>query len=108
MSKFGLVPVLAPGGYELEWRCVVRNGRESVLRASQNMFTGQSDVEVDLSAVEKTDSAGLALLLEWISLARQSGTDIRFSGIPEKIHAIAQTAEIEELLAPGYSTSSSK
>ena len=81
---------------------------ESVLRASRDMFTGQSDVEVDLSAVRKTDSAGLALLLEWISLAQQSGTDIRFNGIPEKIHAIAQTAEIEELLAPDYSTSSSK
>ena len=81
---------------------------EKVLRASRDMFTSQSDVEIDLSAVQKTDSAGLALLLEWISLARQSGNDIRFIDIPEKIHAIAQTAEIEELLAPGYSTSSSK
>ena len=80
---------------------------EAILRKSNQMFAQHEKVEVDLSAVEKTDSAGLALLLEWISLAAKRGRQIRYTQIPEKIHAIAVTAEIDELLESAYSSSAS-
>ena len=80
---------------------------EQIRRASQNQFDGQASIEVNLSRVEMTDTAGLTLLLEWISGASHSDVEIRFLDIPEKILAIAQTAEVDELLSGTYSSSQS-
>ena len=45
----------------------------------------ESDLEMDLGGVGESDSAGLALMIEWMRMAKQSGKQIRFAqrrGIP--------------------------
>ncbi len=79
---------------------------DQIHRASKDMFIGQTNIEVNLSGVEKTDSAGLALLLEWIAWSASSGKDIRFAEMPAKILAIAQTTEVDGWLKRSYSYSS--
>lgn len=74
---------------------------EEILRASETPFEEHTQLEIDLSQVVDADSAGLALLLEWVTWANHSVREIRFTGIPEKIQAIAQTTEVEALLARG-------
>lgn len=74
---------------------------ERILRASEEPFSEHTRIEVDLSGVEKSDSAGLALLLEWITWANHSVREIRFLEIPERVRAIAQTTEVEKLLSRG-------
>lgn len=49
-----------------------------ILRESEVPFERHTRIEVDLSGVEKTDSAGLALLLEWITWANHTVREIRF------------------------------
>jgi len=51
---------------------------ERILRASEIPFEEHTRIEVDLSGVEKADSAGLALLLEWITWANHTVREIRF------------------------------
>lgn len=80
---------------------------QRILERSEKLFARDGDIEVDLSAVERTDSSGLALLLEWINQACKAGRKIHFSAVPEKIMAIAETAEISELLGETYSCNSS-
>jgi phospholipid transport system transporter-binding protein len=72
-----------------------------ILRASEDPFAEHTRIEVDLSGVKETDSAGLALLLEWITWANHTVREIRFTGMPEKIRAIAKTTEVEHLLKRG-------
>ncbi len=74
---------------------------ERILRASETPFEEHTQLEIDLSGVTKSDSAGLALLLEWVTWANHSVREIRFTGMPEKILAIARTTEVEPLLARG-------
>jgi len=81
---------------------------ERILRTSEKLFRRQAKIEIDLAGVQHTDSAGLALLLEWVGRARQVGAEICFVAIPDKVRAIAVTAEVEDLLDSGYSTSSKK
>ena len=81
---------------------------ETILRSSEKLFAGHDKIEVNLAEVANTDSAGLALLLEWLSRAANSAMEVRFAEIPEKIRAIAVTAEIDELLESAHSSSSSK
>ena len=74
---------------------------DRILRESEGPFSDYAQIEVDLSAVEHTDSAGLALLLEWITWANHTVREIRFVEIPERIVAIAETTEVEKLLKRG-------
>ena len=72
-----------------------------ILRASEDLFEEHTRIEVDLSGITETDSAGLALLLEWITWANHTVREIRFLEMPEKIDAIAKTTEVEGLLRRG-------
>lgn len=74
---------------------------ERILKASEGPFEDHTQIEVDLSGISMSDSAGLALLLEWVTWANHSVREIRFTGMPEKILAIARTTEVEQLLARG-------
>ena len=102
MSEYELVG-LGDGHFELRGDVSFQTA-EDILRSSEKLFAGLASIDVNLAAVGETDSSGLALLLEWISRAAGAKAEIRFSNIPEKIHAIAVTAEISELLERAYSS----
>ena len=74
---------------------------EQILRVSEEPFEEHTQLEIDLSEVTASDSAGLALLLEWVTWANHSVREIRFTGMPKKILAIARTTEVEPLLTRG-------
>lgn len=73
----------------------------AILRESEEMFEAHTLIEMDLSGVTETDSAGLALMLEWITWANHTVREIRFHGTPDKIDAIAKTTEVDHLLKRG-------
>lgn len=54
--------------------------------------------DVDLGAVEATDSSALALLLEWLSWARAAGAEVTFSDPPGSLRVIAELSNAHELL----------
>jgi phospholipid transport system transporter-binding protein len=56
---------------------------------------------IDLGGVVASDSAGLALLIEWLSIAKAAGRGLRFENIPTQLQQLARLSEVEELLAPG-------
>ena len=72
---------------------------EQILRVSQRVFAQHENVRVDMSAVEKADSAGLALLLEWMSWEKQGVAKFDFVAIPTSVLAIAHTAELKDLVS---------
>lgn len=74
---------------------------DAILRESEELFEHHTLLTVDLSGVTHTDSAGLALLLEWITWANHTVREIRFEGMPAKIDAIAKTTEVDSLLKRG-------
>lgn len=74
---------------------------ERILRASEKPFEEHTQIEIDLSGVTDSDSAGLALLLEWVTWANHTVREIRFEGMPERVMAIAKTTEVDGLLSRG-------
>lgn len=88
------------GRYRLSGEMTFRTAGK-ILRTSEEMFEPHTRIEVDLFGVSKTDSAGLALLLEWITWANHTVREIRFVGVPERIDAIARTTEVDHLLKRG-------
>ncbi len=74
---------------------------DQILRDSEAPFEEHTQLEIDLSGVTLSDSAGLALLLEWVTWANHTVREVRFTGLPDRIMAIAKTTEVERLLTRG-------
>ncbi len=76
----------------------------ALLRESRGLFgTGEGPLKVDLSGVSHADSAGLALLMEWLRLARGAGRELEYHAVTEQMLAIASAGGLLEILplAPG-------
>jgi len=61
-------------------------------------FSGRNELDIDLSQVERSDSAGLALLVECLRQAHQSGKTLRFFNIPAQMLAIARVSSLDQVL----------
>lgn len=72
-----------------------------ILRESETPFEEHTLIDVDLSGITESDSAGLALLLEWITWANHTVREIRFTAMPAIIDAIAKVTEVDHLLKKG-------
>jgi len=64
-------------------------------------LSGNSPLEMDCSGVLESDSAGLAVLLDWLALAKRHGTVVRFKALPAPIWAVAQLCNVDTLLNHG-------
>jgi phospholipid transport system transporter-binding protein len=70
----------------------------NLLKESRERFAGVTRMELDLGAVAESDSAGLALLLEWLRLARHANQQILYTNVPAQISALARISEVDDLL----------
>jgi phospholipid transport system transporter-binding protein len=50
---------------------------------------------IDLASVEIADSAGLALMIEWIKQSKKLEVQLKFKNIPEQLRAIAMLSGFE-------------
>ena len=57
-----------------------------------------TEVILDLSGIERVDSAGIVVLLEWMKLARGSGRQILFTNIPQQLLDIARVSDLDGIL----------
>jgi phospholipid transport system transporter-binding protein len=64
----------------------------------RRLFSAGGPLDVDLGEVVQTNSAGLALLLEWLDLARRSNVSLRFRNLPESLARIAELTNLTTLL----------
>ena len=70
-----------------------------LLLSSRPLFeTPGATIGLDLHGVTRGDSAGLALLVEWLRAARQGGKTITFRNIPDQMIALAKVSGLDALL----------
>jgi len=48
--------------------------------------------------VQRSDRAGLALLVEWLREARQTGQSVRFFNMPAQMLAMARVSGLDQVL----------
>jgi phospholipid transport system transporter-binding protein len=69
------------------------------LLAQSHWQESDRELHVDLQNVERADSAGVALLVEWRRQASRQQRTISFHNIPSQLLAIARLCGVDELLA---------
>ena len=73
----------------------------ALLSAGITAIGGGQAAVIDLAGVTASDSSGLALLIEWLSVAKATGKELRYENIPMQLHQLARLSEVEQLLVPG-------
>ncbi len=71
----------------------------AVLESSKKLFPPQGPWNCDLSQVSNCDSAGVALLVEWLQLAQQKKIKIRFLQLPQQLQTIIAATGLNQLFA---------
>lgn len=70
----------------------------SLFTRSRLMLEAQLPKVIDLSGIGDADSAGLALLLEWASWAKQRKSPLEFVGMPSQLLRLARLSDADKLL----------
>jgi phospholipid transport system transporter-binding protein len=73
----------------------------ALLRVGAAAIGGGHASVIDLSGVRDSDSSGLALLIEWLSVAKAESRSLKYENIPVQLHQLARLSEVEDLLTAG-------
>lgn len=68
-----------------------------LLKDSASLFQQAERIDIDLSAVQRSDSAGLALLVEWMRRAEKMHKPIQFLNIPLQMMAIVRVSGLDQV-----------
>ena len=69
-----------------------------LLEQSQRWFAdNMSQIIIDLSDAGRTDSAGIALLLEWVETARKQSLQIKFTNLPSQMREFIEANDLTKL-----------
>lgn len=63
---------------------------------SFSFLKAPTEITIDLSRVSCIDSAGLALMIEWIRYSRQNRTQLSFKNIPEQLLNLAKLSGFDQ------------
>lgn len=70
----------------------------AALSAGLDLIGPREAWTVDLAGITAGDSAGLAVLVEWLSAARARDATVTYAAVPAQILAIARISELDGLL----------
>jgi phospholipid transport system transporter-binding protein len=91
---------LGTGQYRLSGAVTVANAA-ALQRQGLSAFGGEhGPFSIDLAAVAPIDSAGLALLIDWLAAAKAAGATLTYLHLPEPAKTLARLSEVETLLEP--------
>lgn len=58
-------------------------------------------IDIDCAGISRADSAGLAVLIEWLAWGARRGRAVCLEALPTTLVDIARISELEELIQPG-------
>jgi phospholipid transport system transporter-binding protein len=92
----------SPGRFSARGRITFATAR-AARQAGISAFdtTTQQQIQVDCSGISASDSAGMAVLLDWLSAARRTGRSLQYQNLPVQVQAIARISDVLEMLERG-------
>jgi phospholipid transport system transporter-binding protein len=72
---------------------------QAAIKKTADFFAPPANKMVfDLAGITKADSAGLALLLEWLRLSSLGGVELHYVNLPRQLLAMAHVAGVDDIL----------
>jgi phospholipid transport system transporter-binding protein len=98
-ASSGSLVSVSPGVFRLESALTfasVASLRPQGLNAIDSATNG---LTIELNAVSAVDSAGLALLIDWLARAKAKSCTLKFGSPPDTLLSLARLSEVEKLIA---------
>lgn len=70
----------------------------AIWRRGLEAFISAPKIEIDLQGIKRSDSAGLALLIEWQRLAMKANKSVSYLNMPAQMLAIARASSLDQIL----------
>ena len=67
-------------------------------KSSERWFAGDDEIVIDLAQVARADSAGLALMVEWLRRAQVVGRQLHFANIPAQMQTLIRVNGLQGAL----------
>ena len=100
-AQFRLVAT-APGTLSAQGPLTFASARRACqLGAEALAHASGSKLEIDCRGVTLSDSAGLAVLLEWLGVAKRAGRSLRYVQLPAGLLSLARISAADQLLERG-------
>ncbi|MDZ4731147.1 MAG: STAS domain-containing protein [Xanthomonadales bacterium] len=98
MSAAAAIRISSADNAELSGDLTFKTVKDLATEAETLFGASKSIKQLDLSAVERVDSSGLALLLEWQASAKNRGALLQILHAPDDLISLAKLCEAEDLL----------
>ena len=96
------VVTTAAGRFALRGALSFANARAARSEGLQALRTSNvRDLEMDCAGITHSDSAGLAVLLDWMAIMKREGRPLHFCNLPASLLAVARISGVEEMLQKG-------
>jgi phospholipid transport system transporter-binding protein len=92
----------APGRFAVRGALTFANARRARSEGLHALRTSSArDLEMDCAGIAHSDSAGLAVMLDWMAIMKREGRPLCFSHLPAGLLAVARISGVEEMLQKG-------
>lgn len=71
---------------------------QDVMADANKQFADADELNIDLHHVSRSDSTGIAILIEWMRFAQQTGKQIYFYNVPQQMLSLASACGMEQIL----------
>jgi phospholipid transport system transporter-binding protein len=85
------------GKFDLSGRLTFQTVPQFQTHAASLLQGGAQPVTIDMKGVTQADSAGLALMIEWLQLARDGKRELLFANIPEQVSELIRVNGLQQM-----------
>jgi len=89
---------ISQGQYALKGVLMMHTVMSILSEFNGHLTKSKSDLTLDFSAVEKSDSAAVALIISWLGKAKQNGVNLHLHNLPQQILDIAKASDLLDIL----------
>ena len=83
--------------FEVAGRMAFQTVPQFLAHTDELLQSDAKPVTIDMRGVTLADSAGLALMIEWVQLARAAKREVVFSHIPEQMRDLIRVSGLERV-----------
>lgn len=96
------VETIGPGQFAVRGALTFANARRARNEGLHALRTSSArELLMDCAGITRSDSAGLAVLLDWMAITKQEGRPLCFARLPPALLAVARISGVEEMLQQG-------
>jgi len=85
------------GVFALSGRVTFQTVPQFMAHTDDWLQTGAKTVMIDMQGVTLADSAGVALMLEWLQRARAAGRELVFTNLPDQVQQLIHVSGLQQV-----------